>query len=355
MKTLLLVGTKKGLFLFDSADRKKWNMSGPHQAGREINHAVHDPRNGCIFATANDAWFGCEIVSSPDLGKNWSGAKENPKFPESTGQKLERIWHIEPGRAAEPDVLFAGVAPASLFRSEDEGATWSEVIGLTSHPTRPKWHPGAGGLCLHSIAVDHVQPGRMFVGISAVGVFAPRTTAQPGKRPTRAPAPIFCRKSSPNTANASISSCSPRARSRCYSSRIIAAFIAAGIWAVIGTKSRPACRAILAFPWRCIRAMPILFMSCRCKGRNFAVRRREYPRLPQPRRRQFLGSPQPRTAAGKCLCRHLPRRHGVRQERPGGNLFWHQHGEGLCLQRRRRFVVLAGRQSVRRSFPCPPG
>lgn len=170
-KTLLLAGTKKGLFLFQSSDRRQWKMSGPFQPGREINHAVYDPRNGCVFATSNDAWFGCEIVCSADLGETWSSAKENPKFSEASGLKLDRIWHIEPGRVSEPDVLFAGVAPAALFRSEDRGATWSEMTTLTSHPTRQSWHPGAGGLCLHSIVVDHTRPGRMYVGISAVGVF----------------------------------------------------------------------------------------------------------------------------------------------------------------------------------------
>lgn len=174
MKTLLLVGTKKGLFLFDSADRRRWKMQGPFHAGREINHAVHDRRNGCIFATVNDSWFGCEVVSSPDLGKSWTAATQNPQFPGDSGLKLDRIWHIEPGRANEPDVLFAGVAPAALFRSDDRGRTWSEVTSLTQHPTRPHWHPGAGGMCLHSIVIDHAQPGQMFVGISAVGVF--RTT-----------------------------------------------------------------------------------------------------------------------------------------------------------------------------------
>lgn len=174
MKTLLLVGTKKGLFLFQSGDRKHWQMTGPSQPGREINHAIYDQRNDHIFATSNDAWFGCEIVASPDLGKSWSSAKQNPKFPESSGQKLDRIWHLEPGRASEPGVLFAGVAPAALFRSDDKGETWSEITSLTSHPTRPHWHPGAGGLCLHSIVIDHGEPGQMFAGISAVGVF--RTT-----------------------------------------------------------------------------------------------------------------------------------------------------------------------------------
>ena len=169
MKTLLLAGTKKGLFVFTSTDRHDWQLHGPFQTGREINHAVYDSRSGRIYATSNDAWFGCEIVWSSDLGESW--AIQNSGFAESAGMKLERIWHIEPGRPSEPQVLYAGVAPAALFRSGDGGQTWNEVSSLTAHPSRPKWHPGAGGLCLHSIIIDPSDSARMFVGISAVGVF----------------------------------------------------------------------------------------------------------------------------------------------------------------------------------------
>src|SRR2546427_2288761 len=171
MKTLLLAGTKKGLFVFASTDRQKWELQGPFQTGREINHAIYDSRSGRIYATSNDAWFGCELVWSADLGASWTTATQNPSFPENSGTKLERIWHIEPGRPSQPQVLYAGVAPAALFRTEDGGQTWNEISTLTQHPTRPKWHPGAGGLCLHSIVVDPSNSSRMFVGISAVGVF----------------------------------------------------------------------------------------------------------------------------------------------------------------------------------------
>jgi photosystem II stability/assembly factor-like uncharacterized protein len=167
--TFLLAGTKKGLFLFSSADRRHWTPSGPFQPGREINHAVCDPRDGRIWSAANDSWFGCELASSPDLGKTWTSTPL--QFPEQAGTKLDRIWHIEPGHANEPGVLFAGVAPAALFRTDDGGQSWNEVPSLTKHPTRERWHPGAGGLCLHSIVVDKSSAHRMFVGISAVGVF----------------------------------------------------------------------------------------------------------------------------------------------------------------------------------------
>jgi len=188
-KILLLAGTKKGLFLFTSKNRKSWQSHGPFIMGREIHHAVFDPRTAKIFATSNDAWFGSQIVRSDNLGKSWKSAKQNPAFASDSGLKLERLWHIEPGRANEPKVLYAGVAPAALFRSDDSGATWNEIKTLSQHPTRSRWHPGAGGLCLHSVALDPSNPLRMFVGISAVGVF--RTddggaTWQTANRGTRA-------------------------------------------------------------------------------------------------------------------------------------------------------------------------
>ncbi|MDB6068582.1 MAG: glycosyl hydrolase repeat-containing glycosyl hydrolase [Pedosphaera sp.] len=183
--TLVIIGTKKGVFLFTSTDRQKWQLHGPFQNGREINHAIYDPRSGRIYATANDAWFGCEMVSSPDLGKTWENATLNPVFPENSGLKLERLWHIEPGPLAEPNVLYAGVAPAALFRSTDFGKTWHELTGLTTHPSRPEWHPGAGGLCLHSIVVDPLNPKRLFVGISAVGVFRSEDAGETWKTANR--------------------------------------------------------------------------------------------------------------------------------------------------------------------------
>lgn len=188
-KTSVLVGTKKGLLIFTSADRKRWKLDGPFLNGKEINHAVFDARTGRIHATANDPWFGSELVWSDNRGKTWQSAKQNPAFPADSGLKLDRIWHIEPGPAGQPKLLYAGVAPAALFRSEDGGKTWREVTGLTKHPSRPKWNPGAGGMCLHSIALDAANPNRLFVAISAAGVFRTEDGGanwKPANRGTRA-------------------------------------------------------------------------------------------------------------------------------------------------------------------------
>lgn len=166
---ILSVGTAKGLFLFRSDEsRRRWRRSGPHLKGLEINHAIVDPRSGDLFATANSPWFGSRMSRSTNNGRTWQ--ESEVKFGDEE-QKLDRVWHIEPGRPSEPDTIFLGVAPAALFRSDDRGESWSEVKGLTEHPSRDRWQPGAGGLCLHSIVLDPDDASKVWIGISAVGVF----------------------------------------------------------------------------------------------------------------------------------------------------------------------------------------
>jgi hypothetical protein len=97
--------------------------------------------------------------------------KRNPAYPEGAGHALKHIWQIVPGHPSQPGTWYAGVDDAGLFVSRDDANTWSELSGLTSHPTRPDWVPGFGGLCLHSILVDPTNARRIWVGISAVGVF----------------------------------------------------------------------------------------------------------------------------------------------------------------------------------------
>ena len=169
--TRILAGTRKGLFVLSSNDRRQWSTAGPYLAGKEVNHATVDPRSGRLLATANDAWFGCQVMWSDNDGEDWTPATQSPSFRETSARTLERIWHIAPSLAGPPGRLYAGVAPAALFVSDDGGDHWSEVEGLSAHPSHERWQPGAGGLCLHSMVFDGADPDRMWVGISAVGVF----------------------------------------------------------------------------------------------------------------------------------------------------------------------------------------
>ena len=169
----VLLGTRKGGFILHSDSRRRnWKMKGPFFENSPVFHMAFDKRDGkTIYAAVNSGHFGPTVFRSKNFGRTWENSKNPPRFPETSGLKVEHLWHIEPGHPNEPEVVYAGVAPAALFRSEDGGENWKINENLSSHPTRPKWEPGAGGLCLHSIVIDPRNPKRMYLGISAVGTF----------------------------------------------------------------------------------------------------------------------------------------------------------------------------------------
>jgi photosystem II stability/assembly factor-like uncharacterized protein len=147
-------------------------MKGPFLESSPVFHMSFDKRDGkTIYAAVNSGHFGPTVQRTGNFGRTWENAKTPPRFAEGSGLKVENVWHVEPGPADQPNVVYSGVAPAALFRSEDGGDNWELNESLNNHPTRKEWQPGAGGLCLHSIVLDPTNQKRMYVGISAVGVF----------------------------------------------------------------------------------------------------------------------------------------------------------------------------------------
>ena len=210
----VLVGTRKGAFIL-TADGKRanWEVSGPHFAGWEIYHMKGSPADpNRIFVSQTSGWFGQIIQRSDDGGKTWHQPGTPPGEPPvaqggamkgqsnkfvydasaETGKPLtthqwydgtqhpwefKRVWHLEPS-LNDPNTVYAGVEDAALFRSTDGGENWKELPGLRGHGTGPKWQPGAGGMCLHTIILDPSNPQRMWIAISAAGAFR---TADGGK------------------------------------------------------------------------------------------------------------------------------------------------------------------------------
>jgi len=162
----LLIGTKKGVFLLQSdAGRRAWTLRGPFCEAWPINHVIADPKTGAIHAGGGNEWFGPAVWKSTDGGATWTHSSEGLAYAEGE-QPIKAVWSL-----AWSDGLYAGVEPAGLFRSDDEGQTWRHIAGLRDHPSRPDWQPGGGGLILHAVA-PHPDDGRqLWVAISTGGVF----------------------------------------------------------------------------------------------------------------------------------------------------------------------------------------
>ncbi len=179
----VLVGTHKGAFVLTSdGKRKNWQVTGPHFGGLEIYHLKGSPVDpNRIYASQASDWFGQVVHRSDDGGKTWEAVGNKFLYDGATGThqwydgtahpwEFKRVWHFEPS-LTDPDTAYAGAEDAALFRTTDGGQTWNELTGLRTHESGPNWAPGAGGMCLHTILLDPTNPQRIYVAISAAGVF----------------------------------------------------------------------------------------------------------------------------------------------------------------------------------------
>jgi len=179
----LLVGTRKGAFVLTAdGTRRRWDVSGPHFAGWEMYHLKGSPADpNRVYASQSSGWFGQLIQRSDDGGATWTAVNNAFAYDGVPGThqwydgtphpwEFKRVWHLEPS-LTDPDVVYAGVEDAALFKTADGGQSWQELPGLRAHGSGPHWQPGAGGLCLHTIILDPSGARRIYVAISAAGAF----------------------------------------------------------------------------------------------------------------------------------------------------------------------------------------
>jgi len=185
----VLVGTTKGAFLLSGGSaREGWAVSGPHCDGWPINHVIGDAQSGTIWAGGGGDWSGAGVWRSKDGGGTWELTKltkgtidewaandpETARFLNWTPQDVpfedafSQIWSL----GFAHGTLYAGTKPARLLASKDGGVSFEHLEGLANHPSADSWSPGAAGLVLHTIASHPDDPKKLWIGISAAGVFA---------------------------------------------------------------------------------------------------------------------------------------------------------------------------------------
>ena len=183
----ILVGTRKGGYVVEGdVSRKKWKVLPPVGLGRDVFHMAADPRHpGDLYAAVNSGFWGPMVMRSRNWGKKWTevatpltpvSKERKPNFDSDNPAQpppmpITNLWHIEPGHASEPDTIFIGVDPHALFRSDNLGKSWAPVPAINDHETKPRWAPGFGGPCLHTILVHPDDAATMYVGMSAAGTF----------------------------------------------------------------------------------------------------------------------------------------------------------------------------------------
>lgn len=172
---IVLVGTMKGAFVLRSnGARKKWEMGGPYSVGSPVYAMAFDQRQGRhrIWWAQQSFRWGTVLCSTDDFGKTITEPEAySVKFPAESNLALKNIWQITLGHHDEPNKLYCGTEPPALFESNDAGKTWSPIQGMLNHPHRPRWVPGGGGMCLHTIVPDQTNAKRMFIAISTGGAY----------------------------------------------------------------------------------------------------------------------------------------------------------------------------------------
>lgn len=197
----LLLGTTKGAFvLTGDPGRTDWAVSGPHCGGWPINHAIGE--GAAFWAAGGGDWEGAGVWRSDDGGRTWAlTLLANGKLDEWLAQDADFAAMM--GRGPAPDapfkgqasavwslgraggVLYAGAKPGKLFRSHDSGETWDGVEAINAHPGREHWQPGAAGLMAHTVVTDPGDPAKLWIAISAAGVFASEDGGQTFERRNR--------------------------------------------------------------------------------------------------------------------------------------------------------------------------
>ena len=293
-----------------------WSLRGPLCEGWPVHDLSVDPADRRDLRRRRQPLVRPGRSGAPTTwAQTWTHSSAGLTYGDD-GPAIPTVWNVTAAHGA----VYAGVEPAGLFRSDDGGATWAHVAGLTEHPSRPEWQPGNGGLILHTIVPHATDPRRMWVGISSVGTFETRDGgADLGDAQPRRPGGLRARTRTPSSASASTSSSRRPASPRRSTSRTTAASTAPTTAARTWTEITAGLPSEFGFPMVAHPRDPatawVIPLNGADRGRYMPDAAAAVWRTRD--RGATLGAPRRRAAPGARVPRRPARGDGGRPPRPG--------------------------------------
>ena len=102
MSNSLYVGTRKGLLVYERRDGG-WRVARTAFVGDPVSTVLPDGRDDTLYAGLNLGHFGVKLHRSDDDGATWTevGAPQYPKLEgdeAAKGPSVKQLWCLESGR-----------------------------------------------------------------------------------------------------------------------------------------------------------------------------------------------------------------------------------------------------------------
>lgn len=154
--TRLLVATLLGVNVLEREEpAAAWVNRGRTLDQHHCSSIMIEPRRGGVFAGMHSGG----LYYSADGGNTWE--------LRMNGITIEHVFCVGYAHIGDRIVLYAGTEPASMFRSDDYGATWTEQPGIKNIPGRENWSFPSPPHEAHtkSMTIDPRNPVVIYAGV----------------------------------------------------------------------------------------------------------------------------------------------------------------------------------------------
>jgi len=154
--TRLLVATLRGVSVLERArPGAPWSDRGRKLEGHHCSSLMIEPKRGGVFAGMHTGG----LYFSPDGGESWE--------PRAQGITIKEVFCVGYAHHGDKIVLYAGTEPASMFRSDDYGLSWTEQPGVKETKGRDKWSFPSPPHDAHvkMMTIDPRDPNVIYAGV----------------------------------------------------------------------------------------------------------------------------------------------------------------------------------------------